>query len=410
MDNLGGSPVYYKDGSWFHRIKELTDTLEIVYSEKGGFKTEEDAAESYVIELGTFKRKMDILKERQGNLYFKDYLIYWFHKVFIPRSSNITNVVSSYTLYNFLLPSITEKENIQIQFVTVSMVDKILSKSSVFSETSGEQTQKLLSAVFYDAQIDGLIKENSNPMKYTKKIYRKTPRETVIFTKEQLKKFLDYTKKFSIHYLEFMLALVGGLRHGEIRGLRFSDCSFENRTLHIRQQITRQYDLLYSADGFRAKRNNLVEKPPKSDCSERLIRVHPVIFQLLEQRKNDIQKQKAVSKKWNEQYEDYICIGKAGNIKSDSTLNSALSNICTNTGLPKITCHSLRHMCATLMFESGGDLLQVAKFLGHANPHTTFDIYVNHMESYGNLKNQLNERFDPFPLIDGGLSYAEKIV
>ncbi len=65
--------------------------------------------------------------------------------------------------------------------------------------------------------------------------------------------------------------------------------------LHIKQQITRQYDLLYRADSFRVKRNNLIEKPPKSDCIERLIRVHPIIFELLEQRKNDIEKQKAAT-------------------------------------------------------------------------------------------------------------------
>ena len=112
------------------------------------------------------------------------------------------------------------------------MIDKILGWSSGFSETFGEQSQQLLSAVVFDAQIDGVIKENSNPMKYAAKIYRKKPRKTVIFTKEQLKKFLDYTKTFSIHYLEFMLALVGGLRYGEIRGLRFSDCSFENRVTY----------------------------------------------------------------------------------------------------------------------------------------------------------------------------------
>lgn len=65
--------------------------------------------------------------------------------------------------------------------------------------------------------------------------------------------------------------------------------------LHIKQQITRQYDLLYRADGFRVKRNNLIEKPPKGDCIERLIRVNPIIFELLEQRKNDIEKQKAAT-------------------------------------------------------------------------------------------------------------------
>lgn len=49
-------------------------------------------------------------------------------------------------------------------------------------------------------------------------------------------------------------------------------------------------------------------------------------------------------------------------------------------GLPWVTCHTFRHTCASLLFEAGRDVKQVASWLGHADPAFTLRTYVHLMD------------------------------
>jgi integrase len=43
-------------------------------------------------------------------------------------------------------------------------------------------------------------------------------------------------------------------------------------------------------------------------------------------------------------------------------------------GLPRITCHGLRHYAASLMLASGADIAVVSKLLGHSSIAITADV------------------------------------
>ena len=49
-------------------------------------------------------------------------------------------------------------------------------------------------------------------------------------------------------------------------------------------------------------------------------------------------------------------------------------------GLPWVTFHTFRHTCASLLFEAGRDVKQVAAWLGHADPAFTLRTYVHLMD------------------------------
>jgi integrase len=49
-------------------------------------------------------------------------------------------------------------------------------------------------------------------------------------------------------------------------------------------------------------------------------------------------------------------------------------------GLEWVTCHSLRHTCASLLFEAGRDVKQVSAWLGHADPAFTLRVYIHLMD------------------------------
>ncbi|MDQ3447803.1 MAG: site-specific integrase, partial [Chloroflexota bacterium] len=55
----------------------------------------------------------------------------------------------------------------------------------------------------------------------------------------------------------------------------------------------------------------------------------------------------------------------------------ALQAALERAGLPRVTFHSLRHACATLLIEQGEELTVVSRLLGHANLATTADVYAH---------------------------------
>ena len=86
-NSMGSSPIFYENGSWYHRTKNLTEGLQIEYGKKGGYETEDKAAEAYVEHLSIFKNRLALLKEKQTPQFsFKDYLVYWHHNIYAPRS------------------------------------------------------------------------------------------------------------------------------------------------------------------------------------------------------------------------------------------------------------------------------------------------------------------------------------
>ncbi|MBS6220232.1 hypothetical protein [[Clostridium] symbiosum] len=64
-NSMGSSPIFYENGSWYHRTKNLTEGLQIEYGKKGGYETEDKAAEAYVEHLSIFKNRLALLKEKQ---------------------------------------------------------------------------------------------------------------------------------------------------------------------------------------------------------------------------------------------------------------------------------------------------------------------------------------------------------
>jgi len=280
--------------------------------------------------------------------------------------------------------------------ITSSVLTWLIKRCVTLCQSAAAQVRKFLSAAFLDATLDGYIREN--PMSGVEYFSYPHVSPPVVYNKKQLKTFVQYCiHKYPSIKLEVFLALFCGMRTGEIRGLRFDDCDESNYTIHISRQIVVKTDLCFTGESVSVQKRGNKEKAPKTESSDRIIRVHPVIFDTLKERKEEIALARQKSKFWTSEYDGYVTIGQYGNIKAPSTINCALRNIAGHTGLPIISTHDLRHMAATLLLESclknnagptdvrdtysyfADTLRRVSRYLGHSSIRTTYEIYIHQL-------------------------------
>lgn len=147
------------------------------------------------------------------------------------------------------------------------------------------------------------------------------------------------------HGLALSLALLLGLRRGEVCGLRWKDVDFATQVINIVNQRVRL------ATG------EIIDCSPKSASSVRSIPLSPQIIAML--------------KKARGLPDAYLCS------LSPSGLDNAHRTLVKNLGLPVIPLHGLRHSMATSCIRNGGEMRALQDVLGHSNYATTANRYTH---------------------------------
>ena len=394
---MNSGPAIFEDGLWYYYAKSLTADHQIEYRKEGGYQTQEEAERAYAEQLIALSKMMGLLKQDLPFLVtLKDYLVYWFNNCYVKNQDSKTSYIAGFTLYRIVIPALQDLEAKPLNKLTVADMNRLLRRCGEFSKHSRQRSERILSTAFKDAELDEMIVQN--PMNFITRQPRIKEKPTIIYSKEQLQHFFGYCAEFYRQLLlEFALAFFCGMRAGEIRGLRFDDCDPVKRQIHIQRQITRDVKLQVTSDNVYWARGEYSSKTPKCHKT-RVIPAHPYIFTLLDERRVDLQVISERRKsRWTHEYDGFVSIGMYGAIKCEATCTEALKRICCCANLPVITMHDLRHMCATYMFDCGEDLTKVARFLGHENISTTYDIYVHALEAGDNIRRTSELRIDPLP-------------
>lgn len=379
--------AFFERNSWHHRTKVLQDDYSVKYGKTGGFKSDKEAEEAYKKHIEEFDRKMKVKLLPQGkDITVKDYLVYWYESIFSERIETTTAYVSAYVLYSFLLPNIDEK--VKLRLVSVEYINDVLKAASKYCESAGNKSRELLFIAFKDAVIERMI--SSNPV-IGSKPYPRTKARIMILSKEQTRLFLLASKGRN-WFLEIILALYLGLRKGEILGLKFGDFDMEKKVVHIQRQLVS--DVKVEEGGYRIEEYNIVERDPKSEKSNRILRVPNIVLVELEKRRQMVRLNKSML---GDQYcdSDYVSCQKNGLRRGLSSLNSEINRICENNLLPHITVHSLRHMFATILLERGVSIAKISGMLGHSSVHTTFEFYLEIMDEDTKMMEFMNKEFVP---------------
>lgn len=388
------SVAFFERGSWYHRTKELQDDYKVKYGKKGGFKTREEAEESYK------KYNEEFIKELTANhlmidkeVMLVDYLIYWFEYVFREEQNNKNYEVGvAYVVYNFLVPLLKQNEgqaNIKLKLTNTDYFNSILKELSRKSKSAGNKCREVLNLAMKDAFKNNFLK--NNPIENTDKYAREKPKIKIL-REEELKKLLKNAKN-SNWYLEILLAVFCGLRKGEIMGLKFSDFDLNNQIVRITRQLVNDASIANNPDATRVKvdKYELIEKPPKKD-SYRAIKIPSIIVEEIAKRKNRQRECKELYEEFVDR--DYVSFQeKTGLPHIPNSFNKYLYNTCPKINISNISVHGLRHTFATILIEQGVPIVKISALLGHANPHTTFEIYCDVMEEKERILAFINNKF-----------------
>mgnify|MGYP001104580179 CR=1 FL=1 len=381
-----GNIAFFYRNSWYHRKKELLEDGTTKYGRIGGFKTPEEAEESYYkcLELYEEQRRNYIVPTIDKEILLKDHLIFWFENIFSKRAESTTSMVTSYTIYYLIIPNLPYE--IKTRLVTSDYVNDILDKIDKVGKTTANRSRETLNLFFKDAVLDSIL--TVNPVESSKQ-YPRGKTNIVILKKNEIKSLLELSCK-SNWYLEILLALFCGLRKGEIMGLKFSDFNLEKQTVKISRQLAVEYEM--EKENYKIKTRVLVERNPKTDNSFRTLRIPKIIVEELLKRKEEINQNKELLK---DDYidKDYISCQINGKPHASTSLNSFIKKICIQNGIPEVTVHGLRHIYATILIEQGVALPKISALLGHSSIHTTFDIYCDVISAREKITAFINNKF-----------------
>ncbi|WP_300268293.1 site-specific integrase [Microbacterium sp.] len=185
------------------------------------------------------------------------------------------------------------------------------------------------------------------------------PRELPLRTSEEVERFLAAIPR-NPYRAAFMLAVGLGLRSGEVRGLRWSDIDFDRGTISVMQTASVLGGEIVYGEG-------------KTDSARRVLPMPDFIRDVLREQRVRANEQRLRAFTWEDH--DLVFPGRHGRPLSTNTLLMQLDAICEDAGVPRLTFHHLRHLCATLLLKQGVSPRIAQRILGHASSRVTLEVY-----------------------------------
>jgi integrase len=185
------------------------------------------------------------------------------------------------------------------------------------------------------------------------------------WTAEEAKAFLAYARGNERFAVAFELALRTGLRIGELCALRWTDVDLDSGVLTVRHSLRRFLD-----------GQGLTLTEPKTKSARRRIPLPPAVVTLLREHKEDQEQQKTVLRgRWVDQ--GFVITTLAGSAMDPVHLSKYFQDALGRCGVRRIRFHDMRHTCATLLLESGAELVTIKDLLGHSKIQITADVYTH---------------------------------
>ena len=158
------------------------------------------------------------------------------------------------------------------------------------------------------------------------------------------------------------LALLAGMRRGELLGLLWKDLDLDRGSLSVRRTLSRGSD------------SRLVASEPKTQKGKRQIALPPsVVESLRRHRVAQLQHRLSIGPAYEDH--DLVFAKATGHALHPNTVAKRFRALTAKAGLKQIRFHDLRLTCATLLLADGVHPKIVQERLGHADIAMTMNLY-----------------------------------
>ncbi len=184
--------------------------------------------------------------------------------------------------------------------------------------------------------------------------------EARVLSQEEQRRFVSYLEtdmdecKFGI-----LLALLTGMRIGELCALRWENVSLRDKTLKVDSTMQRIRDLEHTGQG----KTKVVIGSPKSDTSARIIPLTDSAARLCGQ--------------FDPHCPTAFILTGTQQFMEPRQVQKRLAKYTEKCGLDGVHFHTIRHTFATRCVEVGFELKSLSEILGHANTTITLNRYVH---------------------------------
>jgi integrase len=185
--------------------------------------------------------------------------------------------------------------------------------------------------------------------------------ELHVWNRDQIRAFLEGTSDTPLAAL-WRLALLTGMRRGELLALHWADVDFAKGSLSVNRTLTRSAD------------DKWIEGEPKTKSSRRRIALPGSCTGMLRSHRTaQLERRLKAGSVWNDT--DIVFDRGDGLAIHPAFLRTTFDRETKRLGLPRLRVHDLRHSAATFMLSQGDHPKVVQERLGHANISMTMDLY-----------------------------------
>lgn len=348
-----------KRGSTYSYIVRVRDPLTGKSKQKwiSGFATKEEAKSA---------RDKARTEARSGifvsptKITVQDHFEAWWEikkeKVKPTTADNYRNILDRYILPRLGSDLLKDLNTVRIEKMLIEL-----------NRDHSESTVRLVSIVLAQG-LERAVKDHLIPLNPAKGIERpKGKKKTVTpYTLKELKEILHELESHRLRTFFHLLAHTGA-RRGEILALRWSDLDFEKGTLSISKNRTRIGKTVIEQDST------------KGGDGKRIVQLNSEILRLLKDHKVRQQEERGEENIVRFRQDlGYIFTQEGSDLPLDpSTPYQLFKKTARRLGLRSESLHSIRHLHATELLNSGVSVHLVKDRLGHADISTTLRIYAH---------------------------------
>ena len=271
-----------------------------------------------------------------------------YHKQFIKEStySNYINIIDNHLSKDIGYYSTNDISNNTLQEYVLNKYSQKLSIKSI----------KDIMVVFKLSLRYGFKKEYLSVFDLTVKYPKVTSKNDIeVLTSNEINKVVSFARNsVDTRDLGILIALLTGMRIGEISALKYSDICFKSNTINISRTLQRIYT--------KKEKTKIIETTPKTNSSIRTIPLSKELKEILRNRLYDST--------------DYVLSLSATPVEP-RLLRKRFNSLLSKTKIKHYKFHSLRHTFATKCIEAKIDYKTISVLLGHSNINTTLNLYVH---------------------------------